>query len=152
MTTANNTARTALALIVTATMAWSTAAGAGDTPRPEGARAYIISPSHGDTVPETFVVRFGLKGMGVAPAGCDMPGTGHHHLLVDHKELPPPGKPMGGDIQHFGKGQTQTTLTLAPGEHTLLLILGDKDHIPHSPPVMSEQIRVTVEGSEASDG
>jgi hypothetical protein len=118
---------------------------AGDTPRPEGARAYIISPSHGDTVPQSFVVRFGLKGMGVAPAGVDIPGTGHHHLLVDSEELPAPDQPMGGDIQHFGKGETQTKLTLSPGEHTLLLILGDKDHIPHSPPVMSEQIKVTVE-------
>jgi hypothetical protein len=115
------------------------------TPRPEGARAYIISPSHGDTVDQTFVVRFGLKGMGVAPAGCDMPNTGHHHLLVDNEVLPPADQPMGEETQHFGGGQTQTRLTLPAGEHTLLLILGDKDHIPHSPPVMSEQIKVTVE-------
>ncbi|MEA3641644.1 MAG: DUF4399 domain-containing protein [Lamprobacter sp.] len=86
-----------------------------------------------------------MKGMGVAPAGCDMADTGHHHLLIDNDELPPPDQPMGGDIQHFDKGQTQTMVTLPPGEHTLLLILGDKDHIPHDPPVLSEQIKVTVE-------
>lgn len=135
--------KTLLCLLAGAAIALN-AAEAG-TQRPEDARAYFISPSNGATVPETFVVRFGLEGMGVAPAGCDMPNTGHHHLLIDNKELPPPDQPMGGDIQHFGNGQTQTTLTLPPGEHTLLLILGDKDHIPHSPPVMSEQITVTVE-------
>jgi hypothetical protein len=129
--------------LVAAAPVWD-AASAG-TPRPDDARAYIVSPAHGDTVDQTFVVRFGLKGMGVAPAGCDRPNTGHHHLLIDNEQLPPPGEPMAGDIQHFGNGETQTKLTLPPGEHTLLLILGDKDHIPHSPPVMSEQIRVTVE-------
>ena len=133
---------TPLCLFLGAAIA-STGAIAG-TPRPEGARAMILSPANGDTVDQTFVVRFGLQGMGVAPAGCDMPNTGHHHLLIDNETLPPPDEPMGGDIQHFGGGQTQTTLTLPPGEHTLLLILGDKDHIPHSPPVMSEQIKVTV--------
>ncbi len=131
-----------LALIAIATGANVATAG---TARPEGARAYIISPAHGDTVHQTFVVRFGLRGMGVAPAGCDMPNTGHHHLLIDNDELPPADAPLAADIQHLDNGETQTKVTLPPGEHTLLLILGDKDHIPHSPPVMSEQIRVSVE-------
>jgi hypothetical protein len=130
--------------LLSGAVAMSTAA-VGGTPRPEGARAYIISPAHGETVAPTFMVRFGLKGMGVAPAGCDMPNTGHHHLLIDNDQLPPPDEPMTEDIQHFGGGQTQAKVSLPPGEHTLLLILGDKDHIPHSPPVMSEQITVTVE-------
>lgn len=134
-----------LVLLLLGAIALSSSAIAG-TPRPDGARAYFISPAHGETVGQTFVVRFGLRGMGVAPAGCDVPDTGHHHLLVNNDELPPPNQPMGGDIQHFGKGQTQTSLTLPPGEHTLLLILGDKDHIPHDPPVLSEQITVIVEG------
>ena len=138
------TALALLSLLLSTTVVLGTAAASES--RPEGARAYIISPAHGDTVPKTFVVRFGLRGMGVAPVGCEQPGTGHHHLLIDNEELPPPDQPMEGEhIQHFGAGQTQTELTLPPGEHTLLLILGDKDHIPHSPPVMSEQIRVTVE-------
>jgi len=135
---------TSLSLLLLGAIALSSNAVAG-TPSPEGARAYFSSPAHGETVGQTFVVRFGLKGMGVAPAGCDMADTGHHHLLVDNDELPPPDQPMGGDIQHFNKGQTQATVTLPPGEHTLLLILGDKDHIPHDPPVLSEQIKVTVE-------
>jgi hypothetical protein len=133
-----------LALLLVGAAFASPAHSAG-TPRPDDARAYIITPSHGDTVDRTFTVRFGLRGMGVAPAGCDVPDTGHHHLLVDNEVLPPPDQPMGDDIRHFGGGQTQAQITLPPGEHTLLLILGDKNHVPHSPPVMSEQIRVLVE-------
>lgn len=115
------------------------------TPAPEGARAYIISPADGDVVPGTFTVKFGLEGMGVAPAGVDKPKTGHHHLLIDVEELPPPDQPLGGNVQHFGGGQTETTVTLEPGQHTLQLMLGDKNHIPHDPPVVSEKITVTVE-------
>ncbi len=114
------------------------------TPSPEGASVTIISPKDGDVVGTEFVVLFGLEGMGVAPAGIDVPDTGHHHLLVDQTELPPAGKPMGNPPLHFGKGQTQTTLTLPPGKHTLQLILGDKLHIPHVPPVVSELITIEV--------
>lgn len=115
------------------------------TPAPEGARAYIITPEDGDTVPQTFMVRFGLSGMGIAPAGADLPKTGHHHLLVDMDELPPLDQPISADILHFGGGQTETELTLPPGEHTLQILLGDKNHVPHDPPIVSERIRITVE-------
>jgi hypothetical protein len=115
------------------------------TPAPEGASVYIISPADGDTVPTTFTVHFGLKGMGVAPAGIDKENTGHHHLLVDGKMLPAMDQPLGQDIKHFGGGQTQTELTLEPGRHTLQLILGDKAHVPHDPPVASAVITVTVQ-------
>ena len=111
---------------------------------PEGAQAYIISPNNGETVPRTFTVKFGLQGMGVAPAGTDKAKTGHHHLLVDADTLPDMSMPMGKDVKHFGGGQTETTLTLEPGKHTLQLILGDKSHIPHNPPVVSEKIIITV--------
>ena len=108
--------------------------------------AYIISPQDGETVKSPFVVRFGLKGMGVAPAGVEMPGTGHHHLIID-APLPPPGQPVPFDDnhKHFGKGQTETELSLPPGEHTLQLILGDHTHIPHDPAVASKPIRVRVQ-------
>jgi len=96
-------------------------------------------------VPKKFDVVFGLKGMGVAPAGVDKEHTGHHHLLIDGKTLPAMDKPMGADVKHFGAGQTQTTLELAPGKHTLQLILGDKNHMPHHPPVVSEKITITVQ-------
>jgi len=114
------------------------------SPSPEGASVYIVSPADGDTVGTEFTVVFGLKGMGVAPAGTDIENTGHHHLLVNEEKLPEAGKPMGSPPIHFGKGQTETTLTLEPGEHTLQLILGNYLHIPHDPPVTSEKITITV--------
>ena len=114
------------------------------TPAPEGAKVTIISPSDGDTVEKEFSVIFGLEGMGVAPAGIDVEGTGHHHLLVDQSELPAQGKPMGNPPLHFGKGQTQTTLMLEPGTHTLQLIVGDKFHVPHNPPIVSDVVTITV--------
>ena len=112
---------------------------------PEGAMVYIISPIDGAVVSETFIVRFGLRGMGVAPAGADVANTGHHHLLVDLKTLPPLDQPMLDQVLHFGLGQTETTLTLEPGEHTLQLILGDRYHIPHDPPVIGEPITIIVQ-------
>jgi hypothetical protein len=115
-------------------------------PAPEGARLYFISPTDGETVKSPVTVRFGLSGMGVAPAGVDQPETGHHHLIVD-AELPPLDRPLPADANHihFGKGQTETTLELPPGRHTLQLLLGDHTHTPHDPPVVSERIAVTVE-------
>lgn len=114
------------------------------TAAPEGASVYIVSPQNGATVPPTFKVVFGLNGMGVAPAGVQAANTGHHHLLVDGQSLPDFSLPLGTQVTHFGGGQTETTLTLSPGEHTLQLILGDHLHIPHEPPVVSEIIRITV--------
>lgn len=110
---------------------------------PEGAAAYIISPKNGDTVEQTFSVRFGLKGMGVAPAGIEKANTGHHHLLIDGK-IPDMNMPLGSNVKHFGGGQTESEITLEPGQHTLQLILGDHMHVPHNPPVTSEVITITV--------
>jgi hypothetical protein len=111
---------------------------------PETANVYIISPKDGATVDATFTVKFGLKDMGIAPAGVERKNTGHHHLLIDKKTLPAFNKPMGGDVIHFGGGQTETTLTLPKGQHTLQLILGDHHHIPHKPAVVSKKITITV--------
>ncbi len=116
------------------------------TPAAADAKAYIISPTDGETVKSPVTVRFGLAGMGVAPAGVDAPQTGHHHLLIDQADLPVLGEPMGTEnIRHFGGGQTEVSLELEPGSHTLQLLLGDKLHIPHDPPVASEKITITVE-------
>lgn len=114
------------------------------TPSADGAQVYIVSPVDGATVPTTFDVVFGLKGMGVAPAGVQTNNTGHHHLLVDAAQMPDLNMPLGANVSHFGAGQTQTTLTLPPGQHTLQLILGDHMHMPHNPPVLSEKITITV--------
>ncbi len=113
---------------------------------PEGATVYIISPQDGEVVPKTFTVRFGLSNMGVAPAGVDFPNAGHHHLLIDVGELPDLTLPIpaGENHVHFGLGQTEAKVTLAPGEHRLQLLLGNHLHIPHDPPVMSEVITVVV--------
>ena len=116
------------------------------TRAPAGASVYIISPSDGASVGREVTVRFGLKGMGVAPAGVDKENTGHHHLLVNVKTLPAAGQPIPADAQHlhFGGGQTQTTLKLAPGTHTLQLELGDRNHVPFDPPLVSRKITVHV--------
>ncbi|GGY22474.1 hypothetical protein GCM10008098_14610 [Rhodanobacter panaciterrae] len=116
------------------------------TKAPADAAVYIISPSDGATVGQEFTVRFGLKGMGVAPAGVAKEGTGHHHLLVDVKELPPTGQPIPKDDNHlhFGAGQTEATLKLKPGTHTLQLELGDANHVPFDPPLVSKRITIHV--------
>ena len=116
------------------------------TPAPENAELYFISPVDGATVSNPVIVRFGLRNMGVAPAGIKYDNSGHHHLLVD-TALPALEFPIinDGNHLHFGGGQTETALELSPGEHTLQLLLGDFAHIPHDPAVMSERITITVE-------
>ena len=122
------------------------AADTAQTPSPAGAKVYFISPANGATVKSPVVVQFGLKGMGVAPAGIEMENTGHHHVIVD-RDAPsltdylPVGDPK---VLHFGKGQTETEIKLEPGTHTLQLVFGDKDHRPHQAPVISEKITITV--------
>ena len=113
---------------------------------PEGAQTYIISPIDGEVATSPVIVKFGLKGMGVAPAGIDKPNTGHHHLLIDVANSPALDKPLPADTnhKHLGGGQTEITLELSPGKHTLQLIMGDKNHIPHNPSVMSKITTIIV--------
>lgn len=115
------------------------------TPAPPEAKAYIISPTDGVEVTSPVVVRFGLSGMGVAPAGTEKAMTGHHHLLID-SDLPDLDKPIPSDEyhRHFGGGQTEVTIDLAPGQHSLQILLGDLAHVPHDPPVYSNKILVIV--------
>jgi hypothetical protein len=117
------------------------------TPAPSGAEVYIISPKNGAQVHAPVLVQFGLKGMGVAPAGVKFDNTGHHHLLIDTDvpaDLSTP-LPANEHIVHFGKGQTETTLTLAPGKHTLELVFADYLHMSFDPPLHSKKITITVE-------
>ena len=116
------------------------------TPSPDGASAYIISPADGEVVTGPVTIKFGLKGMGIAPAGIDFPDTGHHHLMINVDEMPSLDMPLPSDDhhRHFGKGQTEVTLDLEPGTYTFQIMLGDKNHVPHNPPVMSEKITVIV--------
>jgi hypothetical protein len=113
---------------------------------PDKAMLYIITPQDGDTVSSPVKVIFGLKGMGVAPAGIKMKNTGHHHLLIDLAQLPDINLPIPSDDhhRHFGKGQTEAFIELDKGQHTLQLILGDHMHVPHEPPIISKKIRIKV--------
>jgi len=115
---------------------------------PENVNLYIIEPEDGALIPSGIVtVKFGLSGMGVAPAGINFPLSGHHHLLVNVAELPPMDQPIPADSAHlhFGTGHTETDLELSPGRYTLQLLLGDFAHIPHDPPILSEPITITVQ-------
>lgn len=132
----------------------ATLATAGETPSAPDAVVYFQNLEDGATVSGPVVVRFGLSGMGVAPAGTDKENTGHHHVLLNRPafgELEEDadtleyGIPADDTHLHFGGGQTETVLMLDPGEHTLQLLLGDIAHIPHDPPVMSERITIVVE-------
>jgi len=129
------------------------AAWAALTPSPPGATVYFVNLNDGDTVTSPVKVVFGLSGMGVAPSGVAKENTGHHHLLINR---PPMGQgedgadefiyplPADDNHRHFGGGQTEVTLDLAPGSHTLQLVLADDGHIPHDTPVVSDVITITV--------
>jgi hypothetical protein len=119
---------------------------AAGRPSPEGASVYIVTPANGEVVSSPVKIVFGLSGMGVAPAGMDKTNTGHHHLLVD-TPLPDLATPIPStdNYRHFGGGQTEVVIELAPGTHTLQLLFADYTHTAHVPPVVSEQITITVE-------
>jgi hypothetical protein len=134
-----------LALLVLA-LASLTAVAQERTPASSGAEVYIISPKDGATVKNPVIVQFGLRGMGVAPAGIKFDNTGHHHLLIDTAAPADMNAPLpaSANIVHFGKGQTETELTLPAGKHTLQLLFADLNHIPHQPPVISKKITISV--------
>jgi hypothetical protein len=133
----------ALALLLVAGLA---AAQLAKQKSAEGTTVYFVTPANGATVSSPFTVRFGLKGMGIAPAGVNHPNTGHHHLLIDVAQTPnfDAALPATDNIRHFGAGQTETELTLPPGQHTLQLVFADFLHIPHDKPIVSEKITITV--------
>lgn len=121
-------------------------AGVESKKAPAGASVSIVSPKDGATVGQEFTVKFGVKGIAIKPAGDPTPNSGHHHLLIDVAELPPANQPIPADAnhKHYGKGQTEDTITLAPGEHTLQLDFADTAHVPFNPPIVSKKITVQV--------
>ena len=141
---------TIAAFCLSASFAWA----GGETASNPDAKVYFVNLTDGDIVQSPVTVVFGLSGMGVAPAGTEAENTGHHHLLINR---PPIGEgengadelayglPADDNHMHFGGGQTEVTLDLPAGQHTLQLVLGDAGHVPHNPPVMSEVITITVE-------
>lgn len=134
----------------------SGAALAEDAAETPEVKLYIISPEDGASLDSPVRVVFGLRGMGIAPAGVEKENTGHHHLLIDTD--PPEGEALTESLPadehhvHFGGGQTETEIELAPGEHTLQLLLADHNHVPHDPPILSEQITITVKDPDATVG
>ena len=137
--------RSFLVAAIATAAAWP--AAAGDTPSAPGTWLYIGYPQDGAVVTanKPFRVWFGLRNMGVAPKGVKYPNTGHHHLLID-TPLPPDDQEIPNDRNHlhFGAGETEARIELPPGKHTLQLLLGDDNHIPHQPPIHSNRITVTV--------
>lgn len=150
--------RAAVAGLLMDVSALAAAEGLVSQAPPKDAKVFIVSPADGATVDKTFTVKFGIEGMELKPAGDATPHSGHHHLLVDVDKapaadqvlptslMPENGQPLpaGPQVLHFGKAQTETQLTLAPGKHTLQLVLGDKFHVPFKPSVESKKITVTV--------
>jgi hypothetical protein len=137
-----------IALAFAMMLSTATFASAGETPAPADAKVYFINIKDGDTVTSPVTIRFGLSGMGIAPAGTEVENTGHHHLIIDEKmegEALNEAIPVDEHHMHFGKGQTEATVTLPKGKHTLQLLLGDWSHVPHKSPVMSDVITVNVE-------
>jgi len=137
-----------IALAFAMMLSTATFASAGETPAPADAKVYFINIKDGDTVTSPVTIRFGLSGMGIAPAGTEVENTGHHHLIIDEKmegEAMNEAIPVDEHHMHFGKGQTEATVTLPKGKHTLQLLLGDWSHVPHKSPVMSDIITVNVE-------
>ncbi len=125
----------------------SAAASAGETPRPRDAYLYIGWPNDGEVVrARRFRVWFGLRNLGIAPAGIEKPNTGHHHLIVD-APLPPFDEEIPADKNHlhFGAGQSEAIIELPPGKHTIQLLMGDHDHVPHDPPLYSRKRTIYVE-------
>ncbi len=140
---------TAAAFTLVALSALSLIAGPpsalAQSPAPAGAKVFFIEPKNGAEISGPVAVKMGLTGMEIAPAGTEKPNSGHHHILID-TPLKDPKSPLPADDnhRHFGKGQTEATLELKPGKHTLQLVLGDHNHAPHDPPVVSEVITITV--------
>jgi len=136
------------AFAVVATFALCGLAFAGQKSAPPHAKLYIGWPNNGEVIAAGKPIRvwFGLRDMGVAPKDVISPNTGHHHLLIN-TDLP---KDMSKEIPsdrnhlHFGGGETETTIELPPGKHTLQLLMGDDKHIPHNPPIYSRKITITV--------
>ncbi len=129
-----------------ASAAQDAASGPVRAKAPRGAKVFIESPKNGATVGQEVTVKFGVKGIALKPAGDATPNSGHHHLLIDQKELPPLDAPIPNDAthKHYGKAQTEDTIHLDPGTHTLQLDFGDAAHRQFDPPLVSKKITIHV--------
>ena len=135
-----------LIMLAAALTLFAAPAVAQNKPAGKDTKLYFIWPRDGAKLKSPFWCRFGLRNMGVTHAGDDYPNSGHHHLLIDVNEPLNPNEPIPSDKSHlhFGAGETETTIQLPPGKHTLQLLMGDDMHVPHNPPVYSKKITVNV--------
>ena len=136
----------AVALLLGCSLAFAEDASTARTKAPKGASVSILSPKNGATVGQDVTVKFGAKGIAIKPAGDTTPNSGHHHLLIDAAELPPLDLPIPADgtHKHYGKGQTEDTIHLEPGDHTLQLDFADALHMQFDPPIVSKKITIHV--------
>lgn len=113
---------------------------------PSGASAVLYVPRDGARVVSPVVVKMAVTGIHVAPAGSTETDEGHFHLLID-AYLDDVAAPMRRDARHldFGDGTGEAAVDLPVGKHTLQLVMGDGNHVPHNPPVVSTPIAITVE-------
>jgi hypothetical protein len=104
----------------------------------------FVEPANGATVSSPFKVKFAVSGMDVKPAGDMTANTGHHHLLVNATPIKA-GEVIPADEKHihFGKGQTETELTLPPGNYTLTMQFANGLHQAYGP-AMNKEIKITV--------
>ena len=127
--------------VAAASLAWL--AGCSSMSPPAQSVA-IIEPADGATVSSPFKVRFGVRGMAVAPAGEVLAASGHHHLLINLDAVPAgESVPFTDRHMHFGKGQTETEVTLPPGSYKLTAQFANGAHQSYGKP-MSQTIAVIV--------
>ena len=135
-----------LALMGATAYAQNATTGPTSQKAPAGAKVFMVEPKDGATVSQDVTVKFGVSGIKLTPATDATPGTGHHHLLIDNKELPAMNAPIPNDAthKHYGKAQTEDTIRLEPGDHTLQLDFADALHMQFSPPIVSKKITIHV--------
>lgn len=104
----------------------------------------FVEPSDGATVSSPFKVKFAVSGMDIKPAGDMSANTGHHHLLINAAPVKS-GEVVPADETHlhFGKGQTETEVKLAPGTYKLTMQFANGLHQSYGEG-MSKSITVTV--------
>jgi uncharacterized protein DUF4399 len=115
------------------------------------AKVEITEPANGAEVTSPVKIVLQTTGVEIVAATDERPGTGHHHLFVDH-DVTPAGDtiPKGvTGIIHLGRGQTDFLDTLKAGKHRIIDVVGDSKHIPLSP-MVADTVEFTVKAATAT--
>lgn len=119
--------------------------GTTRTPSPPGAKVFFIEPKDGAEVTSPVTVRFGVEGINLVLASSEVKLGSYHHILIDTKlDDVNAAIQINANQLRLGLEQTETSMELTPGKHTLQLVLGDYNSIPHDPVVQSDMITITV--------